>query len=237
MDSEPNINRHARHGSATEVAGGTVIRAPGGYPVTEKMRWRTPGWLYEVLDREFGFSIDACSEDNCALAPRWITVEEDALTSDWRYTFRQRIGGEVQVVKLEPGGHSPVRAAFSNPPWSARHVPKWVAQKYPEIEWSPFPGTEAFLLRCHQMSRHGLTVAALVPQAFDAAWFKPLAKLADEIRVGGRFRFSDHLGRLGPQPPGGHCLVVYRPHTPSGGWPGGPRVDWDWRPEPLDKKP
>lgn len=227
MSKKPNP--HDRHGSATETSG-EIIVARGGYAITEKMRWRTPPWLYAVLDAEFGFDLDACSEDVCALAPRWITAEEDALEVDWRFTFRQRIGGEIQLVQIDD--HSPVKAAFINPPWAASHTPAWVKEEHPGVAWAAFPGTEAFVRKAYQMSRAGVVTACLIPQAFDAKWFKPLVKLADEVRVGSRFRFSDHRGRLGPQPPGGHCLLVYRPHAPAQGWPGGPRVDWDWDPQP-----
>jgi phage N-6-adenine-methyltransferase len=230
-------NPHERHGSATDVPG-VILRGIGRYPITEKMRWRTPPWLYRVLDEEFHFDLDACAEDGCHLARRWITHEEDALEVDWRVKFRQRFGGdrddylsgEVQVVELEPEGHSPVRSAFLNPPWAALGLPKWVKEQDPTLSWSAFPGTGAFVARAWEMSRLGVTSAVLLPQAMDAAWFKPLVKKADEVRIGRRFKFQDCHGVDGPQPPGGHLLLVFRPHVPPAGWPGGPRVDWDWNP-------
>lgn len=229
--TDPVMNRHERHGGATDLPG-EVLRAPSGYPITEKMRWRTPGYLYRTLDQEFHFDLDATAEDCRCLAKRWLTHEEDALTVDWRFTFRQRIGGEVSRIELEPDEPSPIRAAFTNPPWSARQVPDWVRKQHPDLSWVAFPGTDRFLRRGWEMSRVGVTVAALIPQAFDAEWFKPLVVLADEVRVGRRFRFLTHLGKEGPQPPGGHALIVYRPHVPEAGWPGGPRVTWDWNPRP-----
>lgn len=231
-------NPHERHGSATDVPG-EILRGVGGYPVTEKMRWRTPLWLYRALDAEFRFDLDACAEDGCHLARRWITHEEDALVVDWRMKFRQRFGGERDdylsgeptLVELEEGEHSPVRTAFLNPPWAAIGLPKWVKEQHPTYTWSAFPGTGRFVSRAWEMSRLGVTSAVLLPQAMDAAWFKPLVVLADELRVGRRFRFQDCRGQEGPQPPGGHMLLVFRPHVPEKGWPGGPRVEWDWRPD------
>lgn len=224
-------NQHTRHGTATDGPG-ELLRGPGGYPLTEKMRWRTPPWLYRVLDAEFHFDLDAASEDACALAPRWLTHEEDCLTTDWRFIFRQRFGGEVQIVYLDQEtDRTPIRSAFLNPPWSARLVPDWVREHRSDQEWTPFPGTDRFVRRAWEMSRVGITSAVLLPQAFDAEWMKPLIVLADEVRVGRRYKFLDVRGKSGPQPPGGHALLVFRPHVPADGWPGGPRTDWDWRPK------
>ena len=229
MPATTRTDPHVRHGPATDEIG-ELFQGPGGYPITEKMRWRTPSWLYQRLDEEFAFDLDACAEDSCALARRWLTHQEDSLVVDWRFTFRQKLGGEVQLVELDPEEPSPIRTAFQNPPWSARYVPRGVREKFPDQDWKPFPGTDAFLRRAWEMSRLGVTVATLIPQAFDAEWFKPLVVLADEVRVGRRFRFHRADGSLGPQPPGGHALVIYRPHVPQDGWPGGPRTDWDWNP-------
>lgn len=227
---------HARHGKATDEED-EVLVGPGGYAVTEKMRWRTPEWLYQVLDEEFHFDLDACSEDGCTLAPRWITVELDALTVDWRFTYRQRCSGEPQTLAFRPYDGGPVRTAFQNPPWAASYTPKWVREAYPDVEWESFPGTGAFLQKAWEMSRVGVTSANLLPQAFDAAWAKPLLQRAAEIRVGRRIRFIDVHGNVGPQPPGGHCLIVFRPEVPDDGLPGGPVVDWDWRPDLEYVKP
>lgn len=260
-------NPHERHGSATDVPG-EILRGVGGYPVTEKMRWCTPLWLYRALDAEFRFDLDACAEDGCHLARRWITHEEDALVVDWRMKFRQRFGGERDdylsgeptLVELDPEERSPVRTAFLNPPWAANGLPEWITDRHPyglteaesaeylarweadraagrtrkkraPFNWTAFPGTGAFVERAWAMSRLGITSAVLLPQAMDAAWFKPLVILADELRVGRRYRFLDVRGQEGPQPPGGHMLLVFRPHVPEKGWPGGPRVEWDWRPD------
>lgn len=224
-------NPHARHGHATDRPS-EVLASRSNYPVTEKMRWRTPGWLYQHLDREFHFDLDAAAEDGCALAPRWITHLEDCLVVDWRQTFRQRIGGaDPTLVQLDHEDRSPVRSAFINPPWASRGLPSWIAEAHPGVLWTAFPGTGAFVQRAVEMARRGLTVAVLLPQATDAAWFKAVVTLADEVRIGRRFCFLDRHGIAAEQPPGGHLLLVFRPHVPPQGWPGGPRVTWDWNPQ------
>jgi phage N-6-adenine-methyltransferase len=220
------VSQHDRHKTATDEPG-ELLWGPDGYPITEKMRWRTDPAIFQAIDREFHFDLDACAEDVCALAPRWLTHQEDCLKADWLTTFREGSPSTLTRVSVED---SPIRSAFINPPWSARFVPEWVKKKYPDRKISPFPGTHLFVERAYQMSRRGLTVAALLPQSFDSVWMKPFLVRADEVRVGGRFRFTTTSGEVGAQPPGGHALLVFRPHVPADGWPGGPRVNWQWEP-------
>jgi len=223
-------NNHQRHGHATaKDEGGEVLRSPTGYAVTEKMRWRTTPALYRLLDREFNFDIDVCSEDACALAPRWITIEEDALSCDWQRVFRTRVGDEILIEELDPQYASPVKTGFMNSPWAPPSTPEWVVKRDPDLTWTKFPGTAAFVRRAFQHSLKGMTMTCLIPNAVDAAWFKRLVKYADEVRFGPRFKFTNVHGEVGEQPPGGHLLLVYRPHVSKmGGYPGGPRVVWDW---------
>lgn len=223
-------NNHQRHGHATaKDEGGEVLRTPTGYAVTEKMRWRTPLNLYRRLDEEFKFDIDVCSEDAVALAPRWITIEEDALNCDWRYKYRSRIGDQVIIHDEDPDYPSPVKTAFMNPPWAPPFTPEWVVKRHSDLSWAKFPGTSAFVSRAYKNSLLGVTTACLIAQAADTSWFKRLVKFADEVRFGPRFKFVNVHGAVGEQPPGGHLLLVYRPHVSKmGGYPGGPRVVWDW---------
>lgn len=45
--------------------------------------WRTPKWLYDLLDKEFHFNLDAAADDNNALCDFYLTQEEDGLKNDW----------------------------------------------------------------------------------------------------------------------------------------------------------
>jgi hypothetical protein len=47
----------------------------------------TPKKLYEELDNEFGFALDAATtEDNPLKIPIYFTKEDNALSKDWHYT-------------------------------------------------------------------------------------------------------------------------------------------------------
>jgi phage N-6-adenine-methyltransferase len=45
--------------------------------------WETPDWLYSVLDREFGFTLDPCSTDRNAKCTDHFTRHDDGLARDW----------------------------------------------------------------------------------------------------------------------------------------------------------
>lgn len=46
--------------------------------------WETPASLFEQLDREFQFDLDACATDENAKCERYFTKEQDGLAQDWR---------------------------------------------------------------------------------------------------------------------------------------------------------
>jgi phage N-6-adenine-methyltransferase len=75
--------------------------------------WRTPLWLYRVLDREFSFGLDAAASAENALAARYYDRSQDALAQDW-------------------GGHGSV---WCNPPYG-RPIPLWVQKAHEESRTS-----------------------------------------------------------------------------------------------------
>lgn len=48
-----------------------------------KTEWETPLYLFESLDKEFNFGLDAAATDENALCDRWFTKEDDALQQEW----------------------------------------------------------------------------------------------------------------------------------------------------------
>ncbi|NHX34189.1 phage N-6-adenine-methyltransferase, partial [Escherichia coli] len=49
----------------------------------DKDCWQTPQWLFEALTLEFGFWLDAAANEQNALCPYFLTIEQNALQSDW----------------------------------------------------------------------------------------------------------------------------------------------------------
>jgi len=77
-----------------------------------KSEWSTPLELFEILNAEFSFVLDAAALPHNALLPNYITPERDALACDWH--------------ELAAGG--PV---WLNPPYG-RGVGDWVRKSYRE---------------------------------------------------------------------------------------------------------
>lgn len=93
--------------------------AGGAAYSSKKDDWETPRTLFEQLDEEFGFTLDAASSHANAKCEKHYTKEDDGLRKDW--------GGET---------------VFCNPPYG-RDVWMW-AQKAEEE--SRKPGTTVVLL-------------------------------------------------------------------------------------------
>lgn len=45
--------------------------------------WETPQWLFDALDREFGFTVDPCSTHENAKCDRHFTKAENGLLQNW----------------------------------------------------------------------------------------------------------------------------------------------------------
>ena len=45
--------------------------------------WMTPKWLFNQLDNEFHFDLDAAATKENALCNKFFTQEDDALNQDW----------------------------------------------------------------------------------------------------------------------------------------------------------
>lgn len=70
--------------------------------------WRTPRALYEALDREFDFTLDAAADDGNAVCDRFLDAERDALAMPW--------AGE---------------RVFCNPPYG-RDLGRWMEKAFTE---------------------------------------------------------------------------------------------------------
>jgi len=75
--------------------------------------WRTPRWLFERLDREFRFTLDAAASPHNALCHNYL-MNPAGLVADWSRT----LSGDPQAV-------------FVNPPYG-RGVGKWVEKSIQE---------------------------------------------------------------------------------------------------------
>lgn len=173
----------------------------------ERRCWRTPKWVVIPLYQEFRFCLDACADEDNHIGPWWIDRRRDALTTPWR-------PGAVHG----PTAYAHERAAaFCNPPYGR--------------PGNGFPGTGAFVDRAWgQCREQQVVVVVLVESATDTTWWRRAFRRSDEVRLLPRVAFLRPDGSPGKQPPGGSTVFVFRPHVPTEGYPGGPRVTlWDVR--------
>ena len=80
-----------------------------GMMSSNRSDWETPGELFDVLDREFRFTVDVCATENNSKCKRFFTPEQNGLIQPW--------GGE---------------RCWCNPPYG-REYPKWVHKAYKEM--------------------------------------------------------------------------------------------------------
>ena len=45
--------------------------------------WATPQWLFDSLDKEFGFTLDPCALPSNAKCKRYFTPQDNGLLQDW----------------------------------------------------------------------------------------------------------------------------------------------------------
>lgn len=159
--------------------------------VTPKDEWGTPQWLFDLLDREFHFDVDAaCTEENSKCFFRF---SDDALDRPWYE------GDDPELVAdLERNGIPVARTFFLNPPYSAGNIDRFMQKAYEE-------------------SQKGALVVCLVPCATDTRWWHNYAMKAQEIRfIKGRVRFVgyDEDGKpVQNSPTFSSCVVIFRNKT------------------------
>ena len=74
-----------------------------------RIEYNTPQWLYESLDKEFGFTVDGAASANNAKCKKFWTIEDNSLLKDWT----------DEVV-------------FLNPPYGKGVTSQWVKKAYYE---------------------------------------------------------------------------------------------------------
>jgi len=175
---------------------------------TGKDDWKTPPAVLESLHAEFGFTLDAAASDRGPLGIDWFG----------------NVDGEMVADGLDPAV------------WESKRL-QYEALRIQRVAWlnSPYSraagrgqGIKAWHERAWLESRNGWTVVVLCPPHPGRKWMQEFGVLADEVRV-----YKRRLAFINPatgEAVRGNtqdsCLVVYRPHVPAAGWPGGPR--WSW---------
>ena len=53
------------------------------YSRSDTKEWETPQWLFDLLNKEFGFTLDVCALPENTKCPRYFTPEDNGLTQSW----------------------------------------------------------------------------------------------------------------------------------------------------------
>jgi phage N-6-adenine-methyltransferase len=73
----------------------------------KSQEWGTPQWLFDQLDEEFHFSLDACATERIAKCVKFFSQQEDALLQRWELS------------------------TFCNPPYGIS-MKRWIRKAYEE---------------------------------------------------------------------------------------------------------
>ena len=92
---------------------------------SDKQDWGTPWALFNEVDREFGFTLDAAASEHNAKCKTYLTEADDALSHPWH-----KIAGDGAI--------------WLNPPYG-RDIGKWIEKAYLE---SQFGSTVVCLTFC-----------------------------------------------------------------------------------------
>lgn len=109
--SHPGDERRAAPGEREAAGDAVSVALPIlRQPVTHE--WETPRELFDALDAEFGFGLDAAASDDNALCERYYTRRDNALWFNW-----DARGG----------------AAWCNPPYG-QEIARWVRKCYEQSQ-------------------------------------------------------------------------------------------------------
>lgn len=122
--------------------------------------WETPPEIFEALNEEFHFTLDACALPETAKCPRYFTPEDDGLSRPWA----EIAGGGVlfSAIRRIHGGRrtSPVKRTGSRrPPRKAQSPGRWWSCFY-QLGQIPPPSMGTYTIgRKSALSRAGCASA------------------------------------------------------------------------------
>ena len=127
--------------------------------------WQTPRRVFQKLDDEFHFRLDAAATAANALCEYFYTAEDSAFDHDWAAELIDGIPGKLTGLSVPASN-----AVFLNPPYQL---------------------CKEFMKKALEESRKGITVVCLVAARMDTQWWHRYAMEADEIRIlEGRVQFT-----------------------------------------------
>ena len=166
--------------------------------VTPKNDWQTPKELFDLLDAEFGFWIDAACTPESRMCIYGYTKELDAMKQNWY----------DDAVKFSDGWEYP--AIFLNPPYSGGMINHFMAKALEES------------------CKGAVVVCLVPVQSDAAWWHDYVMSASEIRFIRGRVKYvgyDENGKRIKNSPMFASCIVVFAPREPEEkGEP--PRLVW-----------
>ena len=125
-----------------------------------KNSWGTDPVIFNAMDNEFRFNLDAAANHKNHKVPNYLTKDDDALSVDWY----QNLINHQSLVNIESLN------VWVNPPYGKGFIKK-------------------FMNKAIEQKRKGVTTVMLVPATLDAQWL-PVNEISEiRIITGGRLSF------------------------------------------------
>ena len=125
-----------------------------------KNSWGTDPIIFNAMDKEFNFSLDAAANDKNHKVANYLTKENNSLGVDWYQN----------ILDYEQAYDKNRFTAWINPPYGKGYIKK-------------------FMDKCIEEKEKGVTSVLLVPATLDAQWL-PINEISEiRIITGGRLSF------------------------------------------------
>jgi len=130
----------------------------------QKNSWSTDPVIFNAMDKEFNFSLDAAANDKNHKVPNYLTKEDNSLNVDWHQN----------ILDYEQANDSNKFSVWLNPPYGKGFI-------------------KSFMQKCIEQKAKGVTSVLLVPATLDAQWL-PINEISEiRIVTGGRLSFYHPL--------------------------------------------
>jgi phage N-6-adenine-methyltransferase len=180
-----------------------------GFPNTSvSERWGTPQWLFDVLDQEFRFTLDAAADWTNTKCPRFFGAQDPR-------THRGAVG---LAFSLNPDALSMPHWVYDKPEGGVPAV--WCNPPYSKKNGGILP----WMVRGLATARSGAVCVMLIYARTDTKAWSLCHRYAHEIRlITGRLKFNPPPDYNGVATAAGapSAIIVFRPETAWVGRSGG----------------
>lgn len=144
---------------------------------SEDIRWETPDWLFEKLNKPFQFTLDAAADSQNKKCDNYFDIEQNGLDQDWA----------GHTVWLNPPYNKPIypcKEDCNKKTCRDRgyHIDEYIPG---QIDWIEKAYTEA--------QKENTTIVCLIPARTDTKLWHDYVMKANSITfLKGRLKFGDH---------------------------------------------